>query len=134
MKKLIMFLMLILMFAIVGYAALPVQDDFNTGGIPASPTTIAAGAWTLVVGSTAQTTDSNGNKINTRAYQIAVVDSSLVPVNFWYAYAAVPGTAYFPWLQSLWGPLQTKQLPPTTGIYIYSGVTYTATAFIDRKY
>ena len=132
MKKFWMFFMLLLMFAAIGYAGIPVNEDFNTG--PIKTTTVSAAAWNLVTGSTAQTTDDSGNKINTRAYQIGIFDSAYNVLDFYYAYSANP-PAFFPWRASLWGPLQTKQLPPTAGVYVYvTFTTGTATAYIDLKY
>ena len=132
MKKLLMLLALLFTFIAVGYAGIPVNEDFNTGNI--QKTTVSDSAWNLVTGSTAQTSDNSGNKFNTRAYQIAVYDSAYNVLDFYYAYSASPST-WFPWRASLWGPLQTNQLPPAAGFYIYLTITSgTATAYIDLKY
>lgn len=117
------------LIARAGYSS----EDYLTGGI--NTLTAAAGAWTQVCTNNVGQ-DMSGNYKWLRAYQIAVYTSvsSFAPLDFYYAYSSAP-TQVFPWHATSWGPLQTKQIPPSVGVYI--SLTYTsgtAAVYVDQKY
>lgn len=138
MKKTLLLLLLLLM-PLVANAWLGSSDYYSTDTpfITSVSNSSVAGCWYTLSGTQQRVAADTGAKETTQAYQIAITDGSTtapISVDFFYAYSNTP-TAYFPWLQTLWGPLQTKQQPPNNGICVsVINTSNTCSAYVERKY
>lgn len=106
----------------------------DTPAITSVSNSSVAGCWYTLSGSQQRFSADTGSVETTQAYQIAILTSTGATVDFFYAYSNTPA-AWFPWLETIWGPLQTKQQPKTSGIMVsVQGTSLTCSAFLERKY